>query len=567
MSLLSQPGSAKLPDAEILALIEQGFEAFGRGELAAAAQAADRILALEGNQVDALYLKGRIAHQQERLDAAQDFYERAILSRPDFVDPYLKLIALLLTTDRNDSALAAWRYALAHVKPDPALLAELCGPMVENFAAEARETLRPVLAHAGATIGTWTLYQQVLHRLRVDGAEYDELMAGMRARFGSTAEVEAAEAMALSYRDRVDEASQAYQAMRDKYPHLAFFDGELARAYRDSGRLDEAERQVLQLAQVSPSADYDFMLAELRLQCGLIGEGLALYERRFDRPLGFNWKHLPFPNWRGESLAGKKIVVFEEQGLGDSIMFGRYLPALIAQGARVAYVCRPELYALFASQPSLRRAEIHARTRAIPLTGGEDYYVSAVSIAHCLGIDTAAASLRCAYLEADPQRIAHWAKQLPRHGRRRVGIAWAANLATGIGNSKSMPPALVASLLGDPALTAVVDFVSLQVPAALDAPHRHLYAATPEIADFSDTMAVIANLDLVVSVDTSVAHLAASMGKPTIVMSKFAPDWRWAAPAGGPPYWYPQVEVIRQAEPRDWASALQRLTQRLKEPG
>ncbi|MDB5803948.1 MAG: hypothetical protein JWN73_1270 [Betaproteobacteria bacterium] len=552
----------KRRESEIFRLIDEGFEALNKNELDAAGRSADAILALDAVQVDALYLKGRIAHQRERLDVAQDFYEQAILSKPDFLDPYLKLIALTLTSFRHADARAVWQLALVQVKPDFEKLVELCAPLVNEFPSQVRDALKPAMGRTHTSSRVWTTYQQVLHRLRIDGEEYDAFLAEMRDLFPGTVELAAAEAMALSYRNRVDEAIVMYKELREKHPELVFFDGELARAYRESGRYDEAQAQATMLTTAFPDqADFAFMLSEIKLCRGDIAAGLALNEKRFNRDQGFNWKYLPMPNWNGEPLAGKRILVIEEQGFGDCIMFGRYLPELLKRGANLRYVCRPAIYPLFAGQPSLRKSEIFIQAENLRLVDDMDYYIATMSVARCLGIDTASAGQGAVYLSADEGRAAKWRKQLPRDGRPLVGIAWAANLNTSFGNAKSVPQALMPQILDRPDIA----FVSLQVPSDLDDPHRHLYAHTPEIADFNDTMALIDCLDVVISVDTSVAHLAASMGKRTIVLSKFAPDWRWDAPPGGKPYWYPDVEVVRQEAPRDWSGAIRRLSELLGE--
>jgi tetratricopeptide (TPR) repeat protein len=541
-------------DAAILGLIDEGFGALGLGDLDQAAQKGEAILALDAAQVDGLFLLGQVSHRRENLDAAQDWYERAILAKPDFADPYIKLLAVLLTTDRNADALRVWRLALSHLPHKSDVVVQLSTPMVGEFAAEVREVLRPMLAQEEGPVELWVLYQQVLQRLGVDGAEYDEYLAGMRARFAGTEPFERVEAMALSYRNQVDEANAAYARLREKYPHVVEFDGELARAYRDSGRNDEAMAQATRLAGLFPDhPDYAFMIAELKLRAGEIGAGLAMYEKRFARELGYNSRHLPMPVWNGEPIEGKSLLVFDEQGIGDCVMFGRYLPMLVERGAHVVYVCRRGNYPLFAGQPSLRKAMVLVRGTGLPPLNSIDYHVSTMSVAHCLGVDTATAGQGSVYLQADAVRAAACRLQLPDDGRPRVGLAWAANLNTNIGVAKSVAPALVPRLLQ---AAPNVAFFSLQLPRNLDEPHGHLYAARPPIADFGDTMALIDNMDVVVSVDTSVAHLAASMGKRTVVLSKFAPDWRWEGAAGGTPYWYPQAEVLRQHARGNWDGAL-----------
>lgn len=555
-----EAGRKKRREAEIFKLIDEGFTALGNSDLDIASKSADRILALEQNQVDALYLKGQIAHRQERLDVAQDFYEQAILAKPDFVDPYLSLITALFTTFQQHDALLVWRLALKNVKPGLEQLVELCAPMVNDFPQAVRDALKPALARANTNSRIWTMYQQVLQRLRVEGAEYDDFLAEMRELFPGTMELDAAETAALAYRNRPDEAIAQYRRMMKKYPQLVFFAAELARTYRSVARYDEAEQMAQKLTESFPEqADFAFMWSEIKLCRGDIAAGLKLNESRFKRDTGFNWKYLPMPNWNGEPLAGKRILIIEEQGFGDCIMFGRYLPELMKRGANVRYVCRPQIYPLFAGQNAFRKAEVFVQSNDLKLPDDMDYYIATMSVARCLGIDAASAGQGAAYLHADPARVARWREAIRRDGRPLVGLVWAANLTTSFGNEKSIPQALVPQILD----RKDIAFVSLQVPANLDAPHRHLYAHTPEISDFNDTMALIACLDAVVSVDTSAAHLAASMGKPTIVMSKFAPDWRWEGGADGRPYWYPQVEVLRQQKLRDWSGALEQLAERL----
>jgi ADP-heptose:LPS heptosyltransferase len=260
------------------------------------------------------------------------------------------------------------------------------------------------------------------------------------------------------------------------------------------------------------------------------------------------------PRWQGEPVAGKKFMVIEEQGFGDSIMFGRYIPELLRQGARIRYVCREQIYPFFAAQPAFRKAEILSLKDGARQPPDADYYVLAMSIAAYLGIDTNNAGENAEYLVPEQVRVAEWKAELPRDGRPLVGVVWAANLTTSFGAAKSLPDAVVPQLLDNPD----VAFVSLQMPAAFNDPYRKYLAHVPKIGDFNDTAALIACLDAVVSVDTSVAHLAASMGRRTIVLSKYSPDWRWAAGEKGP-YWYPRAEVLRQAALDDWTAPLRDL--------
>jgi tetratricopeptide (TPR) repeat protein len=546
----------KVAEKELFALIDEGFTALEAGQLEAAERSAKRLLELEPGQVDALYLTGRVAQRRERLDVAQDFYERAILAKGDFIDPYIKLIEILMTSAQTDAALRVCRLALSRIKPGLDHLVDLCGPLVEDFPEEMRGLLKPGLDRSNTNSRVWTTYQEVLHRLRVDGAEYDEFLSGMRDLFPGTLELEIVEASALLHRNRQEEAIAVAQELARKHPELVTFEFMQGRMYRMLRQYEAAQAKGEMLLRAFPgNADYAFMLSDIKLCKGDIGEGLKLNEDRFKRARGFNWSYLPMPNWRGESLAGKRILVIEEQGFGDCIMFGRYLPALLRQGARVRYVCRSAIYPMFAAQKSLRAVEILEHTPHLQLPPDMDYYIATMSVAERLGIGAATAGAGARYLEPDPARVAAWREKLPRDGRPLIGIVWAGNLATPIGYEKSIPADLVPALLGHEAFA----FVSLQLPVQLNDPYRGLLSHAPEIGDFNDTMAIIACLDAVVSVDTSVAHLSASMGQRTIVLSRFAPDWRWEAGADERPYWYPEVEVLRQEAPRDWSGPIRRL--------
>lgn len=553
----------KVTEAELFGLIDEGFTALEEGRLEAADRSAARLLELEPGQVDALYLTGRIAQRRERLDVAQDYFERAILAKGDFIDPYLKLIEILMTSAHADAALRVCRLALSRIKPSLDHLVDLCAPLVEDFPEEMQALLKPGLAGEEANSRVWTVYQNVLHRLRVDGAQYDEFLAGMRELFPGTPQLEIAEAAALLHRNRVDEALAAYRVLVQKYPELVMFEFMQGRMYRMLRRYEEAQAKTEMLRRAFPdNADYAFMMADIKLCKGEIAEGLRLNEDRFKRVRGFNWSYLPMPNWRGEPLAGKRLLIIEEQGYGDCIMFGRYLPMLVEQGARVRYICRPAIYPMFAAQRRLRGVEVLEHTDHLQLPPDMDYYIATMSVAGRLGIDTARAGEGACYLEPDPARVAAWREKLPRDGRPLIGIVWAGNLGTPIGYEKSIPADLVPGLLGHEEFA----FVSLQMPAALNDPYRSQLMHAPEITDFNDTMAIIACLDAVVSVDTAVAHLSASMGQRTVVLSRFAPDWRWEAGADGRPYWYPGVEVLRQEAPRDWSAPIARLAPLLASP-
>jgi Flp pilus assembly protein TadD len=295
-------------------------------------------------------------------------------------------------------------------------------------------------------------------------------------------------------------------------------------------------------------------LAYLYLRQGRFEEGWAHLERR-------TWKYtlpasITCPRWRGESLQGRSILIGHESGLGDMIHFARYAQVLRDLGARrITLVCPPALQTLLASMPGVD--EVLSLDAALP-AGNWDCWASLMSLPfHCKtrlhGIPAA-----LPYLHANQQAAARWNALLPQ-ARLRVGLVWQGNPKFENDDERS-----IASLDTLQALGGIdgVAFISLQKgcgeaqaknpPQGLD-----LVCLPDEIGDFADTAAIVANLDLVITVDTAVAHLAGAMGKPCwIMLPHHMPDWRWLSCRDDSP-WYPgAVRLFRQPSRGDWATVL-----------
>ena len=233
-----------------------------------------------------------------------------------------------------------------------------------------------------------------------------------------------------------------------------------------------------------------------------------------------------------------------EQGLGDAIMFARYASVLAARGATVMIACDRRLVSLLQTTPGITRA--FAKTRAMPRF---DYWVDQMSLPHLCQTTLATIPSPGPYLTADPALTRKWCERLALpNDRRRIGIVWAGNPLHTNDANRSCPPELFKPVLAD------AIGVSLQVgPAAAQAETLGLRDLSPGLTDYAETAAVIANLDLVLTVDTSVAHLAAAMGKPTWIMLPHCPEWRWLQHRTDTP-WYDCVRLFRQPSPGDWNS-------------
>jgi hypothetical protein len=263
--------------------------------------------------------------------------------------------------------------------------------------------------------------------------------------------------------------------------------------------------------------------------------------------------------WTGaEPLAGKTIMLYPEQGLGDAIQFMRYVPLVARSAARVFMSVHPGLapvlppfpdnVAVLANGAALPPFDLHCPLLGLPLAFGTELATIPSGVP----------------IVAPPERIARWAERLrPRH-RKRIGLVWAGSTEHKDDRNRSIALARLRPVLDLPE----TDFVSLQRDLrpgddAILREHPQIVHPGAELADFADTAAIISLLDLVVTVDTSVAHLAAAMGKPAWIMLPFRPDWRWLLDREDSP-WYSTVRLFRQPLAADWDSVVARVAAELQ---
>ena len=303
-------------------------------------------------------------------------------------------------------------------------------------------------------------------------------------------------------------------------------------------------RDVLRDALARAPADVAarFGLANALLALGEWAEGWAAYEARWQL-CGATPPPMTVPLWRGEPLAGRRILVHAEQGLGDTLHFARFLPLIVARGGVVVLQVPAPLQRLAAGFPGV--AEV------VTIAAPSDVHCPLLSLPGILG--GTPATVAPPYLQADPALVARWAARLPADGRLRVGLAWAGGPPRENGASQQPDAARSMRLAQMTPLLAVpgIQVISLQKGAQATG----LCDPMGEVADFADTAAIVAALDLVISVDTSVAHLAGAMGKPVWMMCRWDPCWRW--PRGGSTSpWYPTMRIFRQPRLGDWTAVV-----------
>jgi hypothetical protein len=244
--------------------------------------------------------------------------------------------------------------------------------------------------------------------------------------------------------------------------------------------------------------------------------------------------------------------------MGDAIQFVRYAPLVAARGAEVILGVPRALKALVATVPGISLVVAHGE--ALPEF---DLYCPLMSLPLAFGTELETVPADIPYLRPFADRIAAWQPRLPDNGRARVGVCWAGNPGFGNDRHRSIPLERFAALFGVPG----IDFVSLQKevsPAHTALLEQHgILRLGEQFEDFADTAAVVAMLDLVVAVDTSVAHLAGAMGRVTALLVPFSPDWRWLLDRDDSP-WYPTMRLFRQSLTGDWDEPLGRLCQELE---
>ncbi|MDQ8021283.1 MAG: tetratricopeptide repeat protein [Moraxellaceae bacterium] len=477
------------------------------------------------------------ADEAGRLDEAVALYAEVLGADPACVDALVNLGALAFRVGQFAEAANFQREALA-LRPD---------------LQPARINLARTLARLG----------------EVDEADalYRELTAGASA----TAALQS-EHIQLLYGDgRLAAARELADTSCARAPQEAEFwllAGNVRMYQRDPA---DAERCYRRALECRDNARGRANLALALLAQDRFAEAWPLYEARYASDLQAHDKVAfavdgaspPWPQWQGEPLAGKRILVMGEQGMGDQIHFARFLPQLAAQAATVELVCAAPLAPLFAGMPGI--AAVHAQA---PATTRFDFWTPLLSLPWRLGQDNGRAWPGTPYLQAPPARQAHWRDQLAQwtgtSGLPRVGIAWAGSPGNAIDRMRSLPLEAVLGLAER--LRGRAMLLSLQKGAGeLASIDRQCAAGIVPLADlindFGDTAAIVAGLDCVITVDTALAHVAGALGKPGFVLLSPGADWRWGSDQPADCELYPSLRPLWHDAANGWKLALDTVEQ------
>jgi tetratricopeptide (TPR) repeat protein len=543
-------------DAQLLELAIRRHQA---GQLEEAMANCRQVLSHQPRHPAALHLAGLIARQIGRLDASVELIRRAAAGNTSDPRFYNDLADALRNKKQFDEAFAACQTALRLKADFPEAYITLGNVLadqgqLDGAIAAAGEALRirPDYALAFNNLGVYLHRKGQLEEAIAAGRQAIKLDQGFPEFHNNLGR-------ALQDRGQMDEAIAARREAIRLKPDYAEAYNDLGNALRDVGQLEESIAALRRSVQLMP----DYALAHWNLALGLLtrgdfAEGWREYEWRWKWD-GFSSPRRNFsqPLWTGEELDGKTILLYAEQGMGDAIQFARYVPRVARRGGRVVLECHPPLKRLFGHPASVQA--VVAEGEALPPF---DVQCPLLSLPLAFRTDLNSIPAAVPYLKADRKLSAKWKSRLAAEpARRRIGLAWAGSSL----HKKDWTRSLELSQLAPLAAAGDNVFISLQTGEAgkQDPPaEMTLRDFTADLSDFAETAALVDCLDLVITVDTAVAHLAGAMGKPVWVLVSHAADWRWLSGREDSP-WYPTMRLFRQTSAGDWTDVIRRVADSL----
>lgn len=470
-------------------------------------------------------------HQAGRLSEAESLYRQVLASNPNQPDAIAYMGLLAAQTGKL------------------ALAAELIGRAIQ---------IDPNQPHYHSNLG-----QVLANSNQLDAAlvAFDRALA-LHPTF-TTAMVN--RGIALLLRDQFESAIESFDRALSIDPSLGDAHNNRAVALHALKRLDEAAdgyRHAIQCR--SDDANAHLNLGLILLLQGKFDTGWKEFEWRWRTPRRLEMlQRLNKPAWRGDDIAGKVLLIHADEGFGDTLQFVRFLPLVAKQSrARIVLQCQHELARLLESAPGVERVVDVVRVGDFEF----DFHCPLLSLPGLLHSDLSSIAKQPApYIRADRDLSSRWKTRIESTGDSlRAGIAWAGRPEHANDRNRSLPLEALAPLAQVPGL----HLVSLQKGISAEELQRAKRAGlnpsdwTADLTDFAETAALIDQLDLVIAVDTAVAHLAGAMGKRVYLMLPFVPDWRWLLDRTDSP-WYPSMTLFRQPSRGDWDSVVKAVVKQL----
>jgi tetratricopeptide (TPR) repeat protein len=517
----------KLDRTDAACWSNRGLVAAALGHRQEAMVCYDQALQLQPDFADARNNFGVALQAQGALEEAIGQYRLALEADPALFDAHLNLGTALSKLGRYDEALACYQNALS----------------IDPQSAEAHFSAGNAHNAQGDQVAAIVSFERAL-ALRGDYAEAYINLGSLIGKLGDYAGAES------HYRRAV--------ALKPNPTNLVCLGGSLGA----QGRLDEEEGFYRDALALDPNyADAHQNLAWLLLKRGDYKQGWAEFTKRWRKA---DYEAIAVPSvaeWHGEPLDGRRLLLVGEQGFGDHFQFLRYARVLEQLGATVDICVREALLPLVERTPGVHRA-FSGKPEA-----QYDFWVPMMSVPSCIGTELTTIPTEMPYMFADKAKIKAWRKRVAATGKpkRKVGLVWSGSPTFGNDRYRSMALANL-SPLGEQENIAWYPLqkgpAHDQLAAAPEVFRTHDFTA--DLHSFDDTAALIMNLDLVIAVDTGVAHLAAALGKPVWVLLPANSDWRWLEARNDTP-WYPAMKLFRQTELGDWAPVVQRVSEELRD--
>jgi hypothetical protein len=575
------------PQSQVSALFSQGLALHQLGQLTQAKLVYEQVLSTQPQHLDALYLSGVIAAQSKNPTLAVELIGKAIAIRPDYAEAHAIRGIALKDLERVEEAIASFDRAIA-IKPDYAEAHYNRGNALKKL-----ERMEDAVASYDRAIAIKPDYAKAYYNRGVALNELKQVEEAL-ASYDRAIEIKSDYAIAYSNRGvalqelrRVEEAvasfnraiainwdeAEAYsnrgvalQELKQVEDAVASYDraiaikSEYAEAYSNRGnalkelkQVEEAVASYDRAIAIKPEyAEAYWNKALALLLAGNFAHGWELYESRWKNERSALKSHnFPQPPWLGaEDIASKTILLHAEQGLGDTIQFCRYAKLVKALGAKVVLEVPKALRGLLSGLEGAD--ELIEEGKTLPTF---DYHCPLLSLPLAFKTDLTNIPSPQPYLAASAQKRDEWAQRLGAKGKPRVGLVWSGNATYKNDHNRSLP---LQQLL--PHLPNCCEYVSLQKEvrgvdkAVLGGSGISHYGE--ELKDFTDTAALCDLMDIVITVDTSLAHLSGALGKKTWIILPYSPDWRWLLDRNDSP-WYESVRLYRQGSDRQYAPVLQ----------
>jgi tetratricopeptide (TPR) repeat protein len=542
--------------------LAQALQCHQAGRLQEAEQLYLAILQADPHHVDALQLYGMVALQSGRAEVAVNYLREALRHKPDYAEVHNNLSNILAGQGKLDEAIAGYReairlkpaYAEAHHNlgrafKDRGRLAEAAASWREAVRlmpgfADAHSNLGNVLRELGQPVEAAVACREAI-RLRPDLAEAHNNLGN-----------------ALQDLDLLAEAAACFQEAIRLKPAFAAAHSNLGIALKDLGRPEQAAAACREAIRLQPElAEAHFNLGCAYLLAGDFAQGWAEYEWRWRCQILANHAfRISRPLWDGTPLNGRTILLHAEQGLGDTLQFIRYAPLVKARGGRVIVACQQPLLTLLRGAAGID--EVVTDGAPVP---SHDVHAPLLSLPRIFG-DTLATIPGCVpYLTADPELVLRWRREMSAEPGLRVGIVWQGNPRFALPQFRPGDRRRSFALAQFEPLARLggVRLFSLQKGHGIEqlaqwGPKWGIIDLAERLHDFSDTAAVMMNLDLIVTADTAPAHLAGALGRPVWTALPFSGCWRWLLRRDDTP-WYPTMRLFRQKEPGNWDEVFKRI--------